>query len=353
MLLQKNSIKIHLLKHNQLNLFQDFIKKYWNQDHIFTENTQLFEWQHKGASAYHYMVATSEKELIGIHGVIPLNQYDKSLPKGEIFLALWRVLEGKGIAIGLRIFDQIIKEYKPTFIAGLPVNINVTKFYKAKKFKILKLNHFVFFSPFISHFNLIKFKNIPKIQKSAFDTKIKIKRLTVNDLLNEHTEELFLNQVPLKSDFYIINRYMKHPIYDYYVYSIKVHTKLKLICVVRINFHGNDYIINIVDYFGPSKNFYLIKYLSSILLKNNNAECVNIYSYGIEEKYLRQAGFKDINEYKGLIVPGLFEPYENKSLDIFCAVYNSNSSCKVRIFKGDGDADRPSKVKKTNICLKI
>ena len=95
---------------------------------------------------------------------------------------------------------------------------------------------------------------------------------------------------------------MKHPIYDYYVYSIKVHTKLKLICVVRINFHGNDYIINIVDYFGPSKNFYLIKYLSSILLKNNNAECVNIYSYGIEEKYLRQAGFKDINEYEGLIV---------------------------------------------------
>ena len=48
----------------------------------------------------------------------------------------------------------------------------------------------------------------------------------------------------------------------------------------------------------------------------------------------------------------LFEPYENKSLDIFCAVYNSTSSCKVRIFKGDGDADRPSKVKKTNICLK-
>ena len=47
MLLQKNSIKIHLLKHNQLNLFQDFIKKHWNQDHIFTENTQLFEWQHK------------------------------------------------------------------------------------------------------------------------------------------------------------------------------------------------------------------------------------------------------------------------------------------------------------------
>ena len=73
-----------------------------------------------------------------------------------------------------------------------------------------------------------------------------------------------------------------------------------------------DYIINIVDYFGPSKNFYLIKYLSSVLLKNNNAECVNIYSYGIEEKYLRQAGFKDINEYEGLIVPGLFEPYENK-----------------------------------------
>ena len=81
------------------------------------------------------MVATSEKELIGIHGVIPLNQYDKSLPKGEIFLALWRVLEGKGIAIGLRIFDQIIKEYKPTFIAGLPVNVNVTKFYKAKNLR--------------------------------------------------------------------------------------------------------------------------------------------------------------------------------------------------------------------------
>ena len=109
MLLQKNSIKIHLLKHNQLNLFQDF-KKTLKQDHIFTENTQLFEWQRKGVSAYHYMVATEcEKELIGIHGVIPLNQYDKSLPKGEIFLALWRVLEGKGIAIGLRILIRSSK----------------------------------------------------------------------------------------------------------------------------------------------------------------------------------------------------------------------------------------------------
>ena len=58
-------------------------------------------------------------------------------------------------------FDQIIKEYKPTFIAGLPVNVNVLKVHKAKKFKILKLKHFVF-SPIISHFNLIKFKNILK-----------------------------------------------------------------------------------------------------------------------------------------------------------------------------------------------
>ena len=91
------------------------------------------------------MVATSEKELIGIHGVIPLNQYDKKSAKRRDILSVMESIGRQGIAIGLRIFDQIIKEYKPTFIAGLPVNVNVTKFYKAKKFKILRLKHFVFF----------------------------------------------------------------------------------------------------------------------------------------------------------------------------------------------------------------
>ena len=42
------------------------------------------------------------------------------------------------------------------------------------------------------------------------------------------------------------------------------------------------------------------------------------------------------------IIPEYFEPFVNKNIDLYSA-YISNEK-NIRLFKGDGDMDRPSKI---------
>ena len=66
---------------------QNFIKKYWRENHPMCQKS-LFDWQHKGSSTYHCMVAKQHGNIVGVHGVIPLSHFDKKLTKNQIFLAV-------------------------------------------------------------------------------------------------------------------------------------------------------------------------------------------------------------------------------------------------------------------------
>ena len=144
--LRTGKTELGLLPFNDLNRFKNFIKNHWDENHIFVVDSIVFNLQHKGATNYHYLIAKLDGEIIGAHGVIPLNHFDQKLPNNQIFIALWRVVENKGIGIGLRIFQEILKIYNPTFIAGLPMNSKVTKFYNRFGFECKTMSHHVMLS---------------------------------------------------------------------------------------------------------------------------------------------------------------------------------------------------------------
>ena len=124
-----------LLAHHEIQYFQDFIRKHWGKNHIFAQEASVFDWQHKGLDTYHCMVTKQNGNMIGVHGIIPLNHFDKNLTNNHIFIALWRIIDGKGIGIGLRMYKEILAEYKPEFIAGLGINSRSLTFYKWQGFK--------------------------------------------------------------------------------------------------------------------------------------------------------------------------------------------------------------------------
>merc|ERR1711991_105543 len=187
------NIIFSLLKHSELKMFQSFIQLYWSNDHIFVNDETIFNWQHKGKKEYHYMISKHNDEIIGVHGIIPLNLFDRNLPENQIFLALWRVLENKGIGIGLRMFKEIIKKYNPEFIAGLPINASVLKFYQWQGFKCVEMNHCVFISPYITDYKLAKVPNNILIPKRNNKKKIikDYKKLTINNLKELNTHNLY------------------------------------------------------------------------------------------------------------------------------------------------------------------
>ena len=73
------------------------------------------------------------------------------------------------------------------------------------------------------------------------------------------------------------------------------------------------------------------------------SEYLDLYSYGIKKEYLNLAGFTNRYNTKE-IIPDHFETFEKKNIDINFA-YISRSKKKINLFKGDGDMDRPSKIK--------
>ena len=57
---------------------------------------------------------------------------------------------------------------------------------------------------------------------------------------------------------------------------------------------------------------------------------------------LTNSGFNLVNhESNDMIIPEYFNPFEKKNIDIYF-FSNTKQINKVKIFKGDGDMDRPS-----------
>ena len=71
-------------------------------------------------------------------------------------------------------------------------------------------------------------------------------------------------------------------------------------------------------------------------------EYIDIFSLGLSEKILSKAGFIKINKKrKNIIIPNYFEPFIRRNIDIkyFTDLKNLKN---LRIFKSDGDQDRPN-----------
>ena len=109
------------LRHDEINKFQIFIKDHWKNDHLYSKDITVFDWQHKGREYYHCITAKKETRIIGVHCVIPLWHFDDSLKKTDIFLSLFRVVENEGIGISLLLYRKVLATYSPQFIGTVGI----------------------------------------------------------------------------------------------------------------------------------------------------------------------------------------------------------------------------------------
>jgi len=340
------------LAHHELPEFQKFIKDYWVDGHLFGLETSLFNWQHKELDAFNCMVAKHGEEIVGVFCFIPLCHFDKSLPKTQIFLSLFRVLENKGIGIGYYLYKSILSKYNPEFMAGTTMNPRMNSFHEWQGFKVGIMDHHVVMSPFVNEFKVAKVPKMLKIQSRKINSSVTFVKLTPKDLHDLATETLYLHQLPLKSDVYIINRFMFHPVYSYDVYAVSDNKKLQALCVIRPIIKDGSVVLRFVDFIGPNKSFSVLYDFLIDLLKMYNAEYIDIYSYGVPSIFLQEAGFIDRNKIDSLIIPNYFEPFDRRNVEVRFACKCLQTYPPIRLFKADGDQDRPSQIPGVIECFK-
>ena len=347
------TIIFELLAHQELKKFQEFIRNNWSKDHLFVNEESVFDWQHKGARAYHCLVAKRNGNLVGVHCVIPLSQFDKLLPTDQIFLALWSASEKKGIGIGLRLFQNTLKEYKPKFVCSIGINPRLVSFHKRQGFTVGIMDHHVILSPYVKEFKVAKVPDNLKFQSQKIKSTISYNKISKEEFNDLNTKELYLYQRPLKSDTYMINRYMNHPIYNYDIYKILKDNKLKALCVIRPIINKNVRVLRFVDFVGSNNVFLLLNDFVLSLLKKTNAEYLDIYSHGIPSVLFEKSGFINRHKNKGLIIPNHFEPFTGNNMDLIFGYKNSFFHPPVRIFRADDDQDRPNQITRENECWTV
>jgi len=342
--MQGVELVIELLKHQEINSLQKFINTYWSKGHIFSAEKSIFDWQYKESAEYFCMSAKQGKELIGIQGFIPQCHFDKNLPYDQIFLALWVAREKCGIGIGLQCYDQIIRSYSPKFLAAVGINPKAIPFHLWQKFKVGIMDHHVALSPLVKKFKIAAVPSDIIFTKKGAPSSVSFNKITESSLKNLDTSNLYLHQTPIKSDIYIKNRFFVHPVYKYKVYAIFKKGRLQALCALRPILHEGVTVLRIVDFIGPNEAFALLSDFILGMLEEYDAEYIDLYSHGVQIELLEQAGFINRKKVNNLIIPNYFEPFEQKNIDLTFAYKTIQTLPPVRLFKADGDQDRPQRL---------
>jgi hypothetical protein len=195
------------------------------------------------------------------------------------------------------------------------------------------MNHHFSFSNKRKKFYISNIKNIKSQLKNMNNSTFKI--LNKEDLNILNLKSLFSDYIPHKSIDYLINRYVKHPIYKYILYGcFDKNLKLKIILITRKLIYKSSKAIRIIEIVGKNKDIIFANGLLNNLSKNY--EFVDLYSYGIDDSILKDVGFNNAQDYPKIIIPDYFEPYKKANNDLYCGFKNNFNIKKVRLFKGDG-----------------
>mgnify|MGYP000876215282 CR=1 FL=1 len=320
---------IEYMKELDKELFFEFLEENWNTNHIYLKDQNYFDYEFSDNS--NFILAKKNDRIVATLGYF---DYDN---KGDIWTVIWKN-SGK-MDDGLKCLQFLLNAgYKSVSSCG--INKKTIPIYQFLGINTGRLKHFYILNQEIEEYKIAKIseKNMKKIESKNVENLIEVDNIDELLKLIDYKELKKYNFY--KSPEYFNKRYFKHP---YYKYHILLKSKnAKSILVYRIVKANGVSCIRIMDFLGAEKEFNeLTNYLIAKMLKENH-EYIDIYEIGIEDDILENSGFVERKEEDSNIIPNYFEPFIQKNIEIY---YMSNCNSKFRMFKGDGDQDRPSIVK--------
>lgn len=333
-----NAKNISIAKLDDLDEIMEFINNEWQKGHILATNKDFFKYEYKNKKLLNFVISKNQSNQInGILGFIK----STSDANCTLWTTMWKVSKSNNSPmLGIEILNFLRKQ-EFSNIMSVGINLNTIEIYKYLGFKTGVLEHY-----FIPNHKIIKNQiaiipthlkdniNLPDINKDIICKKIKIKEVEQNFNFNN-----FKSLNPNKDLNYFEKRYFKHPIYKYDVYGSYKDLKLHALLVVRISSYLESSCIRIVDFYGD------VDFLDSIsmtlvkIMHKEKHEYIDFLCSGLSSTMILKAGFIKVND--DVVIPNYFEPFVRKNISInFFS--NSLAGENLRIFKADGDQDRPS-----------
>ena len=306
-----------------------FLEENWNINHIYLKDKNYFKYEFSDNS--NFILAKNDDRIVATLGYF---DYDN---KGDIWTVIWKNA-GK-MDDGLKCLQFLLSAgYKSVSSCG--INKKTIPIYEFLGINTGRLKHFYILNQEIKEYKIAKILdiNVKQIELKKVENLIEVSN--IDELLKLIDYQELKKYNFYKSPEYFNKRYFNHPYYKYHVLVKTINAKS--ILVYRIVKANGGSCIRIMDFLGNEEEFKeLANYLMDKMLKEKH-EYVDIYETGIEDSILLNSGFTERTEKDTNIIPNYFEPFVQKNIEIY---YMSNCKDKFKIFKGDGDQDRPSMVK--------
>ena len=313
----------------------NFIKKNWKENHIFVLDEDLFDFYYKENKYYNMLLAKEEGKIKAILGYIKYSKNSKN-----IFLSLWKSIDNS--MLGLICLEKLKEFYK---IHSCGINKKTIPIYKFLEIKTGRLKHFYKLNPQVREYKIAKISQLEesKSKKYTFYEKEKLEILT-NTITNEIYDSISKDEnIFFKSYEYFKKIYLNNLYYKYIVLGLKSENlEIKTIVVLREIEINSKKCIRIIDIIGKEELLPILNNYIEEKFIDEMYEYIDLYEIGLNEKVLETMGFLERKENDLNIIPNYFEPFEQKNIEIY---YASSADKSYRIFKGDGDQDRPSVLK--------
>jgi hypothetical protein len=336
-----NNNLIFIAKLNDASEIMQFIDDEWKKGHIFATNKDFFLYEYQNKNNLNFVISKSKSNKInGILGFLKSSSEENS----TVWTTMWKVSKSSGSPmLGVDMLN-FLRTQGFKSVMSLGINEQTKDIYKYLHFHVGVMNHY-----FIPNLR-VKEKKISIMPKDIGEYKhsyiksqeLSFKRVGLKDLEDNFDFNKCTFQLPFKDLNYFQRRYFQHPIYDYDLYGSYRNNKLEAVIVVRIFKYLDSTCMRIVDFYGQ-ENF--LEFITSNLIElmyEANHEYIDFYCEGLSKKMILKAGFLEVDfKNKELVIPNHFEPFVQKNIAIS---YFTDSQCieNLRIFKADGDQDRPS-----------
>ena len=317
-----------------------YLEKEWSPNHIFVKSPEFFEYEHCRGDKVNGILAEN-LETGEIDGILLMYPVADDVEGIDFFGGIWSVSHScKTPMLGYKLIENVLKVTGAKSHSGVGINPNTTAriFRGINGQRVGKLFHYYMLNDCTEYKVACVENRRIKQEKNGvarFITLSSISELNSLFPLKKYKEMPFY-----KDENYVERRYFKHPIYDYKVVAVSIDDAVEAIVIYRVIECNGAKIARIIDFLGEEQALSECGVAFQNLMNEEMLEYIDFYQYGLSDNVLKDAGFSLKDENDSNIIPNYFEPYLQNNIDIwFHTPYE-----KCRIFKGDGDQDRPSRV---------
>lgn len=312
-----------------------FWDKHWKPGNILAINRDFFEWQFLDGDKLNVFIGIDDGNG-KIYGTVGAIVYSRN-SNPDVSGCTWQVIKSSNPILGIELSEYMFNQLNTRYSWAAGISNKATKINQLRGCKITEMDHYYRLAD-IENFKIAKVaeKRIPVAEQTGYT----LERIySAEEMKKIISEEMLAEQIPCKDYSYIDKRYFKHPVFHYDIWKIvNREGSAQSVLITRDEIMQDRKVCEIIDYYGKMEDLGKIASSLDRLLNEKKYEFVDVYSFGIPNEIYEQGGFIRCEKSGKNIIPNYFHPFiqENISLKLVDPMMEG-----VKLFRGDGDQDRP------------